>query len=143
MNRRMRSLLNFYAVMLTILLTGCAVKPIAPSSESEKTTYVSPETRDPLLASYQAEFRTRIAAGGELNFPRVDGKPVYGSALLAVTISPTGTVEAVDLIQSSTNGIATHSERLIRQLQPYAVFSPELRNRAARLVLVARLNYAK
>lgn len=139
----MRAARYLCTAIAVAILAGCSVPPIANSEESNKTVYVSPDTADPLLKAYLAEFQTRVAAGGESNFPRISGVPVYGSAVLAVTISKDGNVEAVHVIQSSSDDIAAGSEHLVRKLQPYRPFPSELRQRAARLVLVARLNYSK
>ncbi len=139
----MRRLLLSYALFIATLLSACAVGPTSPSATSEKTVYVSPETTDSLLVSYQADFRKRVAAAGESNFPRVKGVPMYGGALMAVTVFYTGVVESVDVIQSSAEEIAVHSAQLDRAMPPFAPFSPDLRARAARVVMVVRLNYAK
>jgi TonB family protein len=111
---------------------GPFVQPVEVTSET---------TEQPFRAYYEA-FSRRIVSGGEANYPKVGGKPIYGRVSVAVTVRASGEVEHVEVIQSGSKDLSRHAVDLVKRLQPFGAFSPALRAKAPRLVLVAHLNYA-
>ena len=113
------------------------------ANSAERTVHVSPHTSEEPFRSYYAAFFKRLVAGGAANFPKVKGKPVYGSALVLVTVLDTGAVEKVEIVEASSPAIEAHTVALVKKLQPFQPFGAQLRERASRLVIVSHLNYVQ
>jgi protein TonB len=136
---RKRGLAHLLSVA-TCALALTAVQA-APATRPQAIEVTGDTTEQPLRSYYQA-FSRRLVAGGEANYPKVGGKPIYGRVSVAVTVRENGEVEHVEVLQSGSKELSRHAVDLVKRLQPFGAFSPELRARGARLVLVAHLNYA-
>ena len=131
-------------VLLAVALSVFGVVHSQGAGDSHgKTIYVSPNTKEEPFRSYYLGFAKRMEERGAANFPKVNGKSLYGTALAVVTIRSTGALEKVELIESTSPALSRHTTALLRRAQPFEPFSDELRSKAARVALVSRFNYTR
>jgi TonB family protein len=149
-SRQVRPPLAWALAASLSLLAGAAAAagaagPATPAAAGDRPGIieVTAETTDPPLRRYHDAFSRKLVSGGEADFPKVAGKPIYGRASVAVTVRATGEVEKVEVLQASSRDLSQHAVRLVKQMQPFGPFPPDLRARASQLVLVAHLNYVR
>jgi protein TonB len=92
-------------------------------------------TKAVVFASYYDAMRQKIEAYGSTFFPRVNGRPLYGSVVLVVSVDAQGKIassssgkEGVEVRRSS--GIADLDRQavaIVRAAAPYGPFPPEMR----------------
>ncbi|WP_207060575.1 energy transducer TonB [Motiliproteus sp. SC1-56] len=92
----------------------------------------SASTRKAFDAAYLDSWRRKVERIGNLNYPEEARKrELYGHLRLLVVIRPDGSLERVDVLQSSGYKLLDDAaRRIVRLAAPFAPFPPELRKHA-------------
>jgi hypothetical protein len=106
-----------------------------------RTRRVYQRTDDPLVKGYYADVTRRIEAEGSDRFPKSEGRPVYGKAILQFTLWSDGRVSDIEVLQSNSKAISDSATGLIRDLAPFGKFPADLAAEVDRLVIVAPFSY--
>lgn len=69
--------------------------------------------------SYYARFARRLEDAGSSSFPKENGKSVYGSVIVRVTLNRSGGIERTRVSKSSSKILEDHTIALIRSLAPF------------------------
>jgi protein TonB len=108
-----------------------------------RTRFLGPSTREVVYAEYYDRLRHQIEALGTRQFPTRQGKPLYGSLTLILTVDARGRVVAVELVQSSGQPDLDRSARAIANgAAPYGEFSDDMRREADQLAWVIRFTFS-
>lgn len=106
-----------------------------------RTRYLSPSTRDIDLAVYYDDVRRRIEKAGTADFPKVDGKSIYGTLVAHVTIAKDGSLERVEIVKSTSDFLSKHTDELLYHLAPFKPFPVPLLKMADRVVITSSFKY--
>jgi protein TonB len=108
-------------------------------------------TKAVVFASYYDAMRQKIEAYGSTFFPRVNGRPLYGSVVLVVSVDAQGKIansmsgkEGVEVRRSS--GIADLDRQavaIVRAAAPYGPFPPEMRKQIDVLDWVSTFEFTR
>lgn len=69
--------------------------------------------------SYYTRFARRLEDAGASNFPKENGKSVYGSVIVQVTLNRGGGVDRIRVSESSSKILEDHTIALIKSLAPF------------------------
>jgi branched-chain amino acid transport system substrate-binding protein len=97
-----------------------------------KKTFISPSTRDTNHAMYYASMREKIEKLGTFDFPKVDGKSLYGDVIISIPIFHDGTIYEKDggPIVEKSSGIEKLDNaalRIVRRASPFGAFPKNMR----------------
>jgi TonB family protein len=106
-----------------------------------RTRYVSAMTDDPAIRAYFERVQRRVERQGDVDFPKADGKALHGRVVVSFALTPAGKIERIDIAQSTSSALTQHSIRLLRQLEPFESFPPEIANRFDRMVITVPFDY--
>ncbi len=141
---RIRPTIAALGLMLGAIAGTTASTAHAADAPEGKVVYVSPHTSEEPFSSYYAGFFSKLVVGSMAEPPKgVNGQPVEGSVLFVVTVAPSGAAERIDVVESSSPIVERHVLSLIRKVQPFAAFSPEMRSKASKVVITSHLNYVR
>lgn len=89
--------------------------------------FFAPSTSEYRFAQYVEDWRQRIEAVGNLNYPAAARGKVYGSLRMTVYIRSDGSVERIEFDKSSEHSILNDAARRTVQLAaPFAAFPPSI-----------------
>jgi protein TonB len=89
--------------------------------------FFAPSTSEYRFAQYVEDWRQRIEAVGNLNYPAAARGKVYGSLRMTVYIRSDGSVERIEFDKSSEHSILNDAARRTVQLAaPFAPFPPSI-----------------
>lgn len=91
------------------------------SKRINRQTYFEP------YCSYYRRFAQKLEEAGSSNFPKVNGKSVYGKVIIQVMIKRDGSIERIRAIEATSKAIEEHAVALIRSLAPYEPIPSEAR----------------
>lgn len=108
-------------------------------------------TKAVVFASYYDAMRQKIEAYGSAFFPRANGRPLYGSVVLVVSVDAQGNIafqangkEGIEVRRSS--GIAELDRQavaIVRAAAPYGSFPPEMRKQIDVLDWVSTFDFRR
>lgn len=108
-------------------------------------------TKAVVFASYYDAMRQKIEAYGSAFFPRANGRPLYGSVVLVVSVDAQGKIafqangkEGIEVRRSS--GIAELDRQavaIVRAAAPYGSFPPEMRKQIDVLDWVSTFDFRR
>lgn len=108
-------------------------------------------TKAVVFASYYDAMRQKIEAYGSAFFPRANGRPLYGSVVMVVSVDAQGRIathsngkEGVEIRRSS--GIAELDRQavaIVRAAAPYGPFPPEMRQQIDVLDWVSTFEFTR
>lgn len=98
---------------------------------------------DPLVRSYYERVRIRIESQGNKDFPKEEGKSLYGRVEVSFEVLPQGTIDNIVTSQATSEALAAHAVRVIEAAAPFDPFPPSLAKKFDRLVIAAPFTYAK
>ncbi len=101
--------------------------------------YLTPESS---LVNYVDMYKKEIEKIGTAKFPKVDGKSVYGSVTVCLTIDSMGRVEQADPIEGEKNSLLAYSRKLLAGL-PKMPFPSTFPKGTRRIAFVTTFNYAQ
>jgi len=108
-----------------------------------RTIYVTKGNQPAAVDSYYERLRARIEALGTERFPNADGQAVYGRAVVLISVNKDGTLDYVEVLESSSKELAEHATALIQQLSTFEPFPKDVANIADRIVIGPHFNYIK
>lgn len=97
-----------------------------------KKTFISPSTREISYAMYYASMREKIEKFGTIDFPKVDGKSLYGDVIISIPIFHDGTIYEKDggPVVEKSSGIEKLDKaalRIVRRASPFGAFPKNMR----------------
>jgi len=88
------------------------------------------------FAQYTENYRQKVERIGNLNYPQEARGRIYGSLQLAVSIRADGSVDSIEIMQSSGFPVLDRAaERIVRMAAPYGEFPADLRKDTDILVI--------
>jgi len=92
-------------------------------------TISSASTREDRDAQYLDNWRKRIEAIGNLNYPQqATAQGIYGTLRLMVALNPDGTVNDIRILRSSGERVLDEAAvRIVRLAAPFEAFPPDMR----------------
>ncbi len=88
------------------------------------------------FAQYAENYRQKVERIGNLNYPQAARGKIYGSLQLAVNIRADGSVDSIEIMQSSGFPVLDRAaERIVRLAAPYGEFPTDLRKDTDILVI--------
>jgi periplasmic protein TonB len=102
-----------------------------------KRKYISARTKEYRYASYEEAWRAKVERIGRINFPdEAKRQKLSGSLIMAVTLSKDGSIQHIDIRQSSGHKILDDGAvRIVRLAAPFARFSEDIRQEVDELVI--------
>jgi protein TonB len=123
----------------------------ASGKEPRRTVLTASSTKAVVFASYYDAMRQKIEAYGSTFFPRINGRPLYGSVVLVVSVDAQGKIanntsgkEGVEVRRSS--GIADLDRQavtIVRAAAPFGPFPPEMRKQIDVLDWVSTFEFTR
>jgi periplasmic protein TonB len=112
-------------------------------AQRPRKNFISPNTRESPSTMYWVDWRKAVEALGTIKFPRgADGKPLYGSVLLAVEIERNGRLVDVHVEHSSGNKRLDQAAMdIVRLGSPYKPLPAKVTKDFDVLVVVDRFNF--
>lgn len=112
-------------------------------AQRPRKNFISPSTRESPSTLYWVDWRRGVEALGTQKFPRsADGKPLYGSVLLAVEIDRNGRLLDVRVEHSSGNKrLDEAAMNIVRLGSPYKPLPAKVTKDYDVLVVVDRFNF--
>lgn len=106
-------------------------KAIEDENKEFRKFWITPRTLDPQLLAYYRGVANRIEKFGTLNFPQDNGQKIYGSGVVHILISKSGTIYekggGVLIEKSSGNTIVDQAMiRAVRKAAPFGRCPPKL-----------------
>ena len=110
-------------------------KSIEDYNKRPRKTQITPSTRGVEYAMYYKAFADRVERVGTLNFPRKDGKKLYGKLVVSVPIFQDGTIYKRDgglriERRSQISGLDAAALRIIESAAPFSRFPHNMRHGA-------------
>lgn len=104
--------------------------------ERPRKRFLGANAREYRFAQYEEEWRGKIERVGTLNYPAAARGKLYGTLQLTVTIRPDGTVESIELNQSSgLKVLDAAAHRIVQMATPFAAFPADIRKDTDLLVI--------
>jgi protein TonB len=123
----------------------------ANGKEPRRAVLTASSTKAVVFASYYDAMRQKIEAYGSTFFPRINGRPLYGSVVLVVSVDAQGKIanstsgkEGVEVRRSS--GLAELDRQavaIVRAAAPYGPFPPEMRKQIDVLDWVSTFEFTR
>ncbi len=109
-----------------------------------RTRYVSPSTREVSYALYHDHMRRLIEEHGTRFFPQIQGRKLYGSLTLMLTVNAQGRVIASQVLKSSGQPeLDKLALALAENAGPFGTFSAEMRREFDQLAMVSRYTFKR
>jgi len=109
-----------------------------------KRRFIGARTKDPDMAFYMEQWRQKVEKYGNEHYPEAARNRLYGKVRLTTLIRSDGTVEEVQINQSSGHGaLDRHALNIVRGAAPYAPFNKRLKKKADILGLTRTFTYTK
>lgn len=117
---------------------------IQEQNAKPRKLYISPSTRAVIYAQYYDIMRKKIEDKGTLYFPEIDGKKLYGTLTMIITINSGGKVIAVEVAQSSGQpDLDRRAQAIATSAGPFGAFTSDMRKQIDQLALVTRFNFTR
>lgn len=99
------------------------VLAIEREQQRPRKQFLSPRSEMTVeMRAYHARFRLKIEDCGTRNFPKRDGRSVYGSGIVKVTLDRKGNALSTDIEKSSGEPLLdTYMEKLVSASSPFGV----------------------
>ena len=109
-----------------------------------RTRYVSPSTREVSYALYHDHMRRLIEEHGTRFFPQIQGRKLYGSLTLMLTVNAQGRVIASQVLKSSGQPeLDKLALALAENAGPFGTFSAEMKREFDQLAMVSRYTFKR
>lgn len=104
-------------------------KNISMYEKLPKRKFIGARTQEYRYAQYVEDWRSKVERIGNLNYPEAARRQkIYGKLTLTVSIRANGTVENVEINNSSGQRILdAAAQRIVKLAAPYAPFPPDIR----------------
>ncbi|MEY3815213.1 MAG: hypothetical protein RJA18_1680, partial [Pseudomonadota bacterium] len=127
-------------------------KRLSPEGRLPRRTVLSASsTKTVAFAYYYDAMRQKIEAYGNTFFPRVQGRPIYGSLVLTVSVDAEGRIasnskgrEGIEVSRSSgVPELDRQALAIVRAAAPYGPFPPEMRRQLDILDWVSTFEFTR
>ncbi len=109
-----------------------------------RTRYVSPSTREVSYALYHDHMRRLIEEHGTRFFPQIQGRKLYGSLTLVLTVNAQGRVIASQVVKSSGQPeLDKLALSLAENAGPFGPFTAEMKREFDQLAMVSRYTFKR
>ena len=109
-----------------------------------RTRYVSPSTREVSYAPYHDHMRRLIEEHGTRFFPQIQGRKLYGSLTLVLTVNAQGRVIASQVVKSSGQPeLDKLALSLAENAGPFGPFTAEMKREFDQLAMVSRYTFKR
>ena len=109
-----------------------------------RTRYVSPSTREVSYALYHDHMRRLIEEHGTRFFPQIQGRKLYGSLTLVLTVNAQGRVIASQVVKSSGQPeLDKLALSLAENAGPFGTFTAEMKREFDQLAMVSRYTFKR
>lgn len=113
-------------------------------SKRPKKTFVGARAQEYRFAQYVEDWRQKVERIGNLNYPDSARGKAYGSLRMSVSILPDGSIERIELEQSSGQKVLdAAAERIVRMGAPYGKFPPDIRRDTDILVITRTWHFER
>ncbi|HEY9106407.1 MAG TPA: energy transducer TonB [Roseateles sp.] len=106
-----------------------------------RVRYISTGVKEQPYQGYFDRFQRRVAEAGTKDFPRVNGVSVYGELIVSVGIKPSGRIAGIEVHSSSSDTLRMHAIRLLKELEPFEPYGPEMGKLVDRVVITVPFSY--
>lgn len=99
------------------------------NKKQKNSKFINASTREHKYASYMDAWRQKVERIGRINYPEeARRRKLTGKLILTVALHPDGTIQRIDLDQSSGNRVLDDAaKRIVRLAAPYAPFPDNIR----------------
>jgi protein TonB len=119
-------------------------KRINDENARPRKRYISPATREGAHALYYDKLRRRIEERGTRDFPRHQGKKLYGELTMNITVDANGRLVDTEIVRGSGNRLLDRSAvAIVQAAAPYGRFSAEMRRDADQYVITSRFRFTR
>ena len=113
-------------------------------SKRPKKTFVGARAQEYRFAQYVEDWRQKVERIGNLNYPDSARGKAYGSLRMSVSILPDGSIDRIELEQSSGQKVLdAAAERIVRMGAPYGKFPPDIRRDTDILVITRTWHFER
>jgi protein TonB len=104
-------------------------KNISMYEKLPKRKFIGARTQEYRYAQYVEDWRSKVERIGNLNYPEIARRQkIYGKLTLSVSIRADGTVESIEINNSSGQRILdAAAQRIVKLAAPYSPFPPDIR----------------
>jgi len=119
-------------------------KRINDDNARPRKRYISPATREGAHALYYDKLRRRIEERGTRDFPRHQGKKLYGELTMNITVDADGRLVDTEIVRGSGSQLLDRSAvAIVQAAAPYGRFSNEMRRDADQYVITSRFRFSR
>ena len=119
-------------------------KRIQEQNARPKKRYLSPSTKEVVYAEYYQEVKQKVESTGTQFFPTVNGKKLYGSLTMLMTINAKGDLVQSEVLKSSGSAdLDRRAIAIVQKSQPFSAFQPDLKKKADFLGVVSLFQFTK
>lgn len=106
--------------------------------------YISPATREVTYATYYDRLRRRIEERGTRDFPRFQGRKLYGELTMNVTVDALGQVVEAEVLRSSGNRhLDQRAVAIVHAASPFGRFNAAMQQEADQIVVTSRFRFTR
>jgi protein TonB len=106
--------------------------------------YLSPSTKEVVYAEYYQDVKQRVENTGTQFFPTANGKKLYGTLTMLMTINAKGEVVQSEVLKSSGSlELDRRAIAIVQKSQPFEPFKPDLSKKADLLGVVSLFQFTK
>jgi protein TonB len=93
---------------------------------------------------YYDQLRRKIEDRGTREFPEHQGKKLYGSLVMNITIDAVGRVVEADVVQRSESRVLDRRAiAIVQAAAPFGPFTPAMRKEADQIVVTSRFKFTR
>jgi protein TonB len=119
-------------------------KRINEENARPKKRYISPATQETIYAMYYDALRRKIEERGTRDFPEHQGKKLYGSLVMNITVDAAGRVVEADVVQRSESRVLDRRAiAIVQSAAPFGPFTPAMRKEADQIVVTSRFRFTR
>lgn len=119
-------------------------KRINTENARPRKRYISPATAEASYAVYYDRLRRKIEERGTRSFPEENGRKLYGSLTMIITIDALGRVLDTEIVQGSgQKALDKRAQAIVRSAPSFGLFSAEMRAQADQIVVVSRFSFSR
>ena len=106
--------------------------------------YLSPSTKEVVYAEYYQDVKQRVENTGTQFFPMANGKKLYGTLTMLMTINAKGEVVQSEVLKSSGSlDLDRRAIAIVQKSQPFEPFKPDLLKKADLLGVVSLFQFTR
>lgn len=95
------------------------------------------------LRDYFVRQTRQIEAYGTEHFPSDGKRKFYGQVILLFTLQADGRIAQIQVLDASTEFLSQHAVRILRELEPFEPFPPDIRRETDQIVFGVPFTYSK